>query len=94
MTYDSRKFEAYVEPPDAIESRWQQAIPKEDGLYVGVWLDDSTVLIELAEMFEGGRVAFCLSDGDLIKLEEVSYWLVPAVPLPPLPEDDGYYPDL
>jgi hypothetical protein len=94
MTYDDRKFKAYVESLDTIESRWQQEIPKEDGLYVGVWVDGSTFLVELAEERDGNRVAFDLCLEQVVGLEEVSCWLVPAVPLLPIPENDGYYPDL
>jgi hypothetical protein len=67
-------------------SHWQAEPPEEDGLYVGVWVDGSTFVVELGALDEGGRVAVSLSDGEVIGLDEVSWWLVPAIPLLPLPE--------
>jgi hypothetical protein len=71
-----------------IGHHWQAEVPEADGLYAAIWVDHSTFLVELGVLDDGGRIALCLSDGEEIGLEEVSWWLVPAIPLPPLPEED------
>jgi hypothetical protein len=82
-----RVHDSIERDPDPVQSsRWQAEPPEEDGLYVGVWVDGFTFLVEFGALDDVGRVAISLSDGEVIELDEVSWWLVPAIP--PIPEEE------
>ncbi len=83
--------------PDPIQSsHWQRDPPEEDGWYV-VALDFphrpqvNGSALHLARLGldhqRRCRVAFSLSDGLADEVEDVSWWLLPDIDLPPIPEE-------
>ncbi len=77
-------------------SHWQAEPPEEDGWYVAA-LDfpvrpnrngSALHLVYLGLNHQRRcRVAFSLSDGMVDEVEDVSWWLVPGIKLPPIPEE-------
>ncbi len=43
-------------------------------------------LVRLGPVLSGRRVAYSLSDGMADEVEDVSWWLVPGVDIPPIPK--------
>jgi hypothetical protein len=79
---------------DPIQS-WQREPPEGDGWYVAA-LDfpvrpnpngSAFHFVRLGPSSSGRRVAASLSDGLVDEIEDVSWWLVPGIDLPPLPEE-------
>ncbi len=75
---------------------WQRDPPEEDGWYI-VALDfphrqtDAAALhvVYLGPLWSTGRrAAASQSDGLVDEIEDVSWWLVPALDLPPIPESE------
>lgn len=75
---------------------WQREPPEDDGWYV-VALDFphrpqvnglALHFVRLGPNATGHRVSFSLSDGLADEVEDVSWWLLPALDLPPIPEEN------
>jgi hypothetical protein len=74
-------------------SGWQRDPPEEDGWYVAItpdsnrWADRAHHVMWLGRQ-GSRRFARSLSDGRTGDARVVSWWLVPGINLPPLPEEE------